>query len=348
VSEITQGSIAVVVPCYRVGSRVLPVLKAIPLEVNWIICIDDACPMNTGELIKISSKDPRIRVIQHTENQGVGGATMTGYLAALELGAEVVVKLDGDGQMDPALIPRFAQPIQDGIADYSKGNRFHFPRNLKRMPWMRLIGNAALSFATKLSTGYWNLFDPNNGYTAIHASVLRELPLERISRRYFFESDMLFRLNLMHAVVMDVPMESNYGDEESGLNIPKIVPTFLWGHLRNTFKRIAYNYFLRDFNVASLAGILGIGLLAFGTSFGLMHWLKSVHSGVTASSGTVMLSALPVIIGIELLLSGLNHDVSSVPHIPIQRALYTRESPRSPTKQERVGRLRIDSSKNEE
>lgn len=320
------GSIAVVIPCFRVGDHILHVLEAIPPEVSWVFCIDDACPMATGDLITAKVLDSRVQLIRHSVNQGVGGATLTGYRAALKVGAEVVVKLDGDGQMDPSLIPRFVQPILEGVADYTKGNRFHFPRTLRGMPVIRLIGNAGLSFATKLSTGYWNLFDPNNGYTAIHASVLQELPLESIARRYFFESDMLFQLNLVRAVVMDVPMESVYGKEESSLSISREFPIFLWGHARNTFKRIAYNYFLRDFNVASLAGLIGLAMFIFGTSFGLVYWQHSLRIGIPATAGTVMLSALPVLIGIELLLSCLNHDISNVPRIPIQRALRSKRS----------------------
>lgn len=328
----SPGSIAVVVPCYRLGDRVLQVLGGIPPEVTWIYCVDDACPMETGKRIEAGNLDPRVEVLRHATNQGVGGATMTGYMAALKAGAEVIVKLDGDGQMDPCLIPRFVRPIQEGLADYAKGNRFHFPRALRGMPKLRLLGNTTLSFATKLSTGYWNLFDPNNGFTAIHASVLKELPLDQIAQGYFFESDMLFRLNLMRAVVMDIPMECVYGDEPSSLSIPRILGTFLWGHARNATKRIAYNYFLRDFSVASLAGLLGTGLLAFGTVFGILNWYHSMRDGILASAGTVMLSALPVIIGIELLLSSLNHDISSVPRIPIQRALRSTTQPTNPAR----------------
>ena len=138
----------------------------------------------------------------------------------------VVVKVDGDGQMDPRLIPSFVYPILRGEADYTKGNRFFDLESVRTMPRFRLLGNAILSFMTKLSSGYWNLFDPTNGFTAIHTDVARHLPFDKISRRYFFETDILFRLNTLRAVVVDVPMEAKYGDEVSNLKISKIVLEF--------------------------------------------------------------------------------------------------------------------------
>src|SRR5690606_32001950 len=150
--------------------------------------------------------DPRVRVIRHASNLGVGGAVITGYQAAIADGMDILVKLDGDGQMDASLIPDFIEPIINGEADYTKGNRFFDLEELRSMPRIRLIGNAVLSFMTKFSSGYWNLFDPTNGFTALHADVARYLPLSKISKRYFFESDMLFRLNTLRAVVHDIPM----------------------------------------------------------------------------------------------------------------------------------------------
>ena len=207
--------IAVVMPCYRVKAQILAVLCAIGEEVATIYVIDDACPDGTASLIETVCKDPRVRVIRHQSNLGVGAAVMSGYRAALADGHGIVVKIDGDGQMDPADLPRLIHPIVIGQADYCKGNRFFDPEGLSAMPWVRLIGNGLLSLLSKLSTGYWHLFDPNNGYTAIHSHVLAKLPLHKISQRYFFESDMLFRLNIIRAVVQDIPMQAIYQDEKS-------------------------------------------------------------------------------------------------------------------------------------
>ncbi|MHA1113581.1 MAG: glycosyltransferase family 2 protein, partial [Alphaproteobacteria bacterium] len=203
--------IVVVVPCYRVKDRVLDVLAKIGPECAGIVVVDDACPERTGAHVEARVTDPRVTVVRHQANQGVGGAVMTGYRAALDAGADIVVKIDGDGQMDPALLPRFIAPILAGEADYTKGNRFYSVANLRDMPGVRLAGNAVLSFVTKLSSGYWSIFDPTNGYTAIHATALRALDLTRVSRRYFFESDMLVQLSSVRAFVGDVPMDAVYG-----------------------------------------------------------------------------------------------------------------------------------------
>jgi len=188
-------------------------------------------------------------------------------------------------------------PTRPGEADYTKGNRFFDLEQVSQMPTVRLLGNAVLSFFNKISSGYWNLFDPTNGYTAIHRDVAACLPFGRISRRYFFESDMLFRLNTLRAVVVDIPMHASYGDEVSNLRISKVVGEFFFKHVRNTFKRIFYNYYLRDLSLASLQLPMGMLLLIFGVLFGLYKWNEASSLGVTATPGTVMLSALPVLVG---------------------------------------------------
>lgn len=314
-------NIAVVIPCFRVRDHILAVISAMPPEVATIYVVDDACPSASGDWVAAHCRDPRIRVLWHADNQGVGGATMTGLRQALADDADIIVKLDGDGQMDPGRIPLLVRPIVDGLADYAKGNRFYDPSDLAGMPAVRLFGNAVLSFLAKLSTGYWQSFDPTNGFIAIHAEVARRLPLHRLHRRYFFETDMLFRLNTLRARVMDVPMPAIYGDEESGLRILRSIPTFLAGHLRNIVKRIGYNYFLRDFNLASFELLAGIALLLFGATYGLAHWGAGVRA---ASAGVVMLSGLPVILGLQFLLAFLAYDIQSVPSSPIHPLLAVR------------------------
>lgn len=320
-SPTLQHKIAVVIPCYRVKNHIKNVVAAIPDYVERIYCIDDACPDGSGDFIRSEIKDPRLNLLTHDTNQGVGGAMITGYKQALNDGAQIIVKIDGDGQMNPALIESFVRPIVIGARDYTKGNRFYKVEDVRAMPGARLLGNAVLSFMTKLSSGYWNLFDPNNGYTAIHANVLREMPLEKISKRYFFESDFLFRLNTLRASVQDIPMSAVYGNEESNLVISKIFFPFLAGHFRNLFKRIFYNYFLRDFNIASLELILALAFLPFGIIFGLSHWHHSSVMGIEASPGTVMFSALPIILGVQFLLSFLQYDIESVPRASLHPRL---------------------------
>ncbi len=313
--------VAVVIPCYRVADQVMGVLEAMPARVDRIFCVDDACPENSGEKIEKECPDRRVTVLRHKNNQGVGGAMVTGYRAALEGGMDIIVKLDGDGQMDPAIMPRFLAVLEAGEADYCKGNRFYRVATLAGMPKRRIIGNAILSFLSKLSSGYWQIFDPTNGFTAIHAAALRLLPLEAIDRGFFFESDMLFRLNTIRAVVRDVPMTAVYNDEISNIRVHRVVVPFLAKHIRNFGKRLIYNYYLRDFNMASLEWLLGAVLLGFGTIFGIAKWISVASTGQVATAGTVMLAALPVLVGIQMLLSAFNYDVQNVPRTPLQRLL---------------------------
>ena len=319
-------SVAAILPCYRVAEQIIPLLEKIGEEVDHIIIVDDACPQKTGEKVKAECKDKRITVLVHEQNKGVGAAVKTGYQKALELGVEILVKIDGDGQMDPAFIASIIAPIQKGEADYTKGNRFYQPEDLRQMPTHRLFGNAALSFLTKLSSGYWQIFDPANGYTAIHAKVAARLPLNKISDRYFFETDMLFRLNTLRAVVVDVPMKAFYGEEDSSLKIRDIAWEFLTKSLRNIWRRIAYNYFIRGFSLASLELFFGLILLIFGLWMGMEIVLESDPNDQPATAGTIMLCALPTIVGFQLLLSFIGYDMLSQPDRPLHPALCDSEN----------------------
>ncbi len=318
--------IAVVIPCYKVRKQILSVLTKIGDEVTHIFVVDDLCPEKSGNFVKEHCTDPRVSVVYHKKNLGVGGATMTGFKHAIASGVDIIVKVDGDGQMDPELIPHFVFPVLSGIADYAKGNRFYSLDGFSSMPLVRKFGNLGLSFFTKLSSGYWHIFDPTNGYFAIHASVAALLDFNKIDRRYFFESDILFRLNLIDAVVCDVPMQARYGDEHSSLNIMKALPEFLFKNLKNIFRRIFYNYFLRDFSPASLALVVGSFLVVFGAIFGAEHWFISLKTHVVASSGTVMLAAFPLIIGIVLLISFLNFDLLRRNSMPLHKRILGRKN----------------------
>lgn len=318
-NDFPGSRVAVVIPSYKVTRHIVNVVSQIPEAVWRIYVIDDACPDNSGKLVEDQVADVRVRVLYHTQNQGVGGAVMTGYLAAIADGAEIIVKIDGDGQMDAKLIPSFIEPILAGEADYTKGNRFFDLEQVRSMPKIRLLGNAALSFMTKFSSGYWDIFDPTNGYTAIHANVAQHLPLEKISRRYFFETDMLFRLNTLRAVVIDVPMDANYGEEISNLKISKIVGEFIVKHARNFVKRIFYNYYLRDMSLASIELPFGILLFVSGCLIGAYHWAHSLQEGLTTPAGTVMLAALPILMGVQLILGFLGYDIANVPRRPLHK-----------------------------
>jgi len=318
-SESGRPLVAVVIPSFRVTRHILGVIAGIGPEVSRIYVIDDKCPDFSGQLVRSTCTDSRVRVIEHAQNQGVGGAVMTGYRAAIEDGMDVIVKVDGDGQMDPKLIPQFVAPIIRGEADYTKGNRFFDLEQIGAMPPMRLFGNAVLSLMTKLSSGYWDLFDPTNGFTAIHADAARRLPFSKISNRYFFETDMLFRLNTLQAVVADVPMDASYGDEVSNLKISKIVTEFLTKHARNFSKRIFYNYYLRNMSLASIELPLGLTMLTLGGLYGAIQWIESSRAGIETPAGTVMLAGGPILMGMQLILAFLAYDIASVPKRPLHK-----------------------------
>jgi hypothetical protein len=183
-----------------------------------------------------------------------------------------------------------------------------------------------LSFMNKISSGYWDLFDPTNGYTAIHRAALLDLPLEKISKRYFFETDMLFRLNLSRAVAMDIPMRACYGDEISGLKIRKILPEFIWKHFRNTLKRIFYLYYLRDFSIASVELLAGVGIGIFSLIYSGTHWWEAYLQGKANSAGVVVLGAVSLLSSLHLMLGFLNFDISAIPRHPLSTLLNQRET----------------------
>jgi dolichol-phosphate mannosyltransferase len=311
--------IAVVVPSYRVTDHIQEVLSKIGPEVEQIFVVDDACPDNSGDFVKKNVKDKRVTVLRHTTNQGVGGAVISGYRAALDAKADIVVKVDGDGQMDPALIPRLVEPILRGEADYVKGNRFDSLEDLFEMPRVRIFGNAVLSFWSKLSTGYWSITDPTNGFTAIHSKALKAVNLDKLRKSYFFESDLLFRLSVVNAVVTDMPMKAVYGDERSHLRIRKVLFEFPYRHTVNLMKRVFYKYYLREWSIASFELPIGLSFTVFGIWFGLASVAAANSLGQAATAGQVTLSAVGIILGVQLLLSFLAYDIQAEPRIPKQR-----------------------------
>jgi GT2 family glycosyltransferase len=309
--EKNPSIITVVIPAYKVSEQILPLLNKIGPEVNYVLVVDDACPEGSGRKVVAENLDQRVEVIFNSHNLGVGGSVITGYRRALQLDSDIIVKIDGDGQMDPTYIHQIVEPIITESAGYSKGNRFFDVESILQMPKVRIIGNLVLSFLTKLSTGYWKLFDPNNGYTAISAKVLKDIPLNKIDNRYFFESDMLFRLSLAKIKVVDVSIPSLYGNEKSNLSLKKSVFEFSYKHFKNFIKRIVYSYYIRDFTLASLELPLGLVLTVFGLFVGSYSWIINYFNGVQTQPGTLILVAISLICGIQLLLSFLNFDIQN-------------------------------------
>lgn len=316
-----RNKIWVVIPSYKVKAKITDVLNAIPHWVTGVIVVDDKCPDGSGAFVSETITDPRVLVVHHSENRGVGGATLTGFARAAELGADIIVKVDGDNQMDLRQMPALILPIAAGLADYTKGNRFTSMSHVRGMPGMRLFGNAVLSLMSKVSSGYWNVFDPTNGYTAIDGRVARDIASRKIARRYFFESDLLYHLGCIRAVVKDVPMPAKYGDEVSNLRIWRVIVPFIFYHMRNTFKRMVGQYIVRDFSIATLNFLAGAILMGIGLYVGLSWMIDKTSADIAASPGLVMGAALPVILGFQLLLSALNFDVLNTPRDPIHPGL---------------------------
>ena len=310
--------IVAVVPAYRVEKEIEAVLRSMSAFVKRIIVVNDASPDQTGAVVaKIAATDNRILLLNHEVNQGVGGAMVTGFRQALELGAQIVVKVDGDGQMDISDMPSLLAPLVRGEADYTKGNRFRDFQALSQMPPLRRFGNMLLSFLAKAATGYWNCFDPTNGYVAIRGDVLAQLPMHRIDRTYFFETSMLARLYLIGALVRDVPMKARYGTETSSLAIRKVLREFPGRLLKCFCKRIILKKFIYDLTIESIYLFCGIPMLLVGVLYGGYNWILYAKSGIGAPTGTVVISAMLIILGFQILLAAVNIDLQSVPREPL-------------------------------
>ena len=316
--DFSTNGIVTVIPAYRVQDTIASVLKDLPAYIEHIIVVDDASPDSSANLVTTAAQqDSRIVLVRHEKNQGVGGAMVSGFRKALELGAKIIVKLDGDGQMDPAHIPTLVTPLVLGKADYAKGNRFRDFVSLRNMPIVRRVGNLGLSFLTKAATGYWNIFDPTNGFFAIRAEVLTQLPLEGIDKRYFFETSLLANLYLINAFVVDVPIPARYGNETSHLSIRRSLFEFPLKLFSTLVRRILLKYYIYDFSIISLYIVTSIPLLLFGFIFGAIKWIDYASRNIPAPTGTVMLPTLCVILGIQIMLSAIEIDMKSTPSQPI-------------------------------
>lgn len=306
--------IAIVIPCYNVEDHIEEVIRTIPLEIKYIITVNDCSRDGTeSKLRQLVQQDPRIIYLKHEKNLGVGAAMITGYQKSQELGCDITIKMDGDGQMDPSNIPLLIQPIIDNKADFVKGNRFRDLKALRAMPITRRIGNMGLSFMIKAASGYWNIFDPTNGYTAIRNTTLSVLSFNRMHKRYFFETSVIIELYHADAVIQDVPMKARYGNEKSNLSRTRSLIEFPPKLLLAFFRRILLRYFLYDFNVASLYLLVGMPLFLYGCIFGLESYEKYTALNNPAPTGTIMLATLSIILGFQLLISAISYDVGNFP-----------------------------------
>src|ERR1700751_520545 len=308
------NDIAVVIPCFNVGPHIATVIRALPPEIAWIIAVDDCSTDDTANVLReLQQENAKIVYLRHERNQGVGGAMLSGFRKSLELNSAVTIKIDGDNQMDSAYIPQLLRPILQGAADYTKGNRFRDFQALKQMPVIRRIGNVGLSFCIKAASGYWNIFDPTNGFIAISNQMLRAINVDRIHRRYFFESSMLTEFYLGNCVIQEIPMKARYGLETSTLSIVKTLIGFPPRLLIALLRRIILRYYLFDFNVASVYMLCGLPLFLFGALYGLVNFIKYGSSHVSAPTGTVVIPTLLIILGFQLLLAAITFDVANYP-----------------------------------
>jgi len=304
--------VAAVVPAFNESAHVAEVIRRMPAFIDTVVVVDDGSTDGTADAAQRVA-DTRVHLVRHDQPQGVGGATVAGAQRALELGADFVVKVDGDGQMDPTRIEDLLKPLVYDGYDYAKGNRFLHAAALRQMPPARLLGNLALTFLTKLASGYWHIFDPQNGFLAVRADTLRMLDLTQLAKGFFFEDDMLIHLNILNRRVKDVAMPAHYGTENSSLSVQRVLVTFPFYLARGFCVRIWQKYVLRDFSPIAMFWLVGFPLMLFGGTVGLLTWGNSLWSGVPASTGTVMLSVLPFLLGFELILQAIILEIRETP-----------------------------------
>ncbi len=304
--------IAVVIPAYNEEPFIADFLRSLPTYVDKIIVVNDCSQDHTVDAAT-AVEDGRLLILKTPLRQGMGGAMSLGYQKALDLRSAIIVKMDGDGQMDPKWLPRLLDGILDKGAQYAKGNRFLAAASLALMPRHRLVGNFVLTFMTKLASGYWHIFDAHNGYTAITAEALELLDLDALDKGYFFQSDILIQLNYHDLRVVDVPIPARYGLEKSSQNPLKAGVVFPMLFLGRFFHRVYQKYVLRDFSPIALFLFSGLTLFVWGIAFGIYLTIESAITGRLTPTGTIMLSVLPVILGFQLLLQAIVLDIQETP-----------------------------------
>jgi len=322
-----QVKVAVVIPCYRVKEKICGVVDSLLARVDAIIVVDDCCPEQSGRFLQDNRSHPKLTVIFHEKNQGVGGAMVTGFRAALESGADIVVKMDGDGQMDARYLSRLIAPLVSGRADFSKGNRFFDMQALRSMPGIRRFGNFGLTFLAKAASGFWQISDPTNGYFAVRTGALRMLNLQVLDRRYFFEISFLIQLNIIRGIAIDIPIPARYEDEQSSLNPWRILWSFPVKLLYGLSQRIWWRYFIYDINIVTVFLITGSVLFFGGATFGLYRWSNNWFAAHDQSPGTVALAMLPMILGFQMLLQAIVLDMREQSDTPISEIIEASGAP---------------------
>jgi len=303
-------TIAVVIPCYKVSQQIRTVVGTLPDFIDSIILVNDASPDDTAKILS-TIEDKRCKILSHTKNKGVGGAMITGFNEALHQKCDIIVKIDGDGQMDVSYIAHLVDKMSEHV-DFVKGNRLFDRKMLKNMPTIRRLGNVGLSFMMKCASGYWNVSDPVNGFFAIKASILQKMDLSKISPRFFFESSLLIELYYVGARIKEVSMPAIYADEKSNLSIVKSLFSFPPKLCKAWIRRIIMQYFIYDFNICSLYILFGIPSFFFGLIYGIITWIHYSSIAVPTPTGTIMVALLTFVLGFQMLLAAIQYDCTAV------------------------------------
>ena len=302
-----EHKIGVVIPAYNEENHIKDTIETLPDFVDKIYVIDDGSTDRTAEIVKTLT-DLRILLLQHEVNKGMGAALVTGYKAALKDEMDVIVKMDGDNQMDPEQLPNLLEPIIEGKADYTKGNRLLSQEYRSGMSKWRFFGNSMLTFLTKIGSGYWQMMDPQNGYTAVSRSVLGRINLDSIYPYYGYCNDILAKLNVYGYRVMDIVMPARYGNEGSSIKYSKYIVKVSWMLLRDFFWRLKMKYVVLSFHPLVLFYMLGIVLIPIGLFGGLFTmYYKYVMDGSLFVRG--ILSLLVFILGVQFLLFAMLFDM---------------------------------------
>ncbi|MBR1784231.1 MAG: glycosyltransferase family 2 protein [Bacteroidales bacterium] len=301
--------VAVAIPCYRVQDSIESVVAGIPPFVDLVVLVDDCSPDDTGALVDRLADGNRVLAMHHEHNMGVGGAMKSAFRKALEQGCDVVVKLDGDGQMDSAYIEPLVEALVE--ADFAKGNRLFDRAMLRRMPAVRRMGNLGLGFMVKAASGYWNVSDPVNGFIALRADLLRALDFRRLDDRFFFESSLLIEAHYAGASVREVSMPAIYADERSNLSVWKTLFAFPPKLMAAWLRRLHLSYFVYDFNHCSLCICVGLPSFLFGLVFGICEWVHYASINSPSPTGTIMVAVLTFVLGFQLLLAAVQYDISA-------------------------------------
>lgn len=306
-----ENKIAIVVPTYNEEQLIEKTINTMPDFVDKIIVVDDHSQDKTMLIVKsLQEKLPdKILFIKHEENTGVGGAIKTGYKKSLESKMDITAVMAGDAQMDPNELHRLLDPIIEGKTDYTKGNRLTHKEKIK-MPRYRAFGNGILTFLTKIASGYWNVIDPQNGYTAISRKVLETIDVDDIYDGYGYPNDMLIKLNLSKFKITDVEMPPRYGNEKSKIRLGRYSTKLSWLLVKGFFKRIWREYGGVNFHPLFLFYLIGFILFPFGFILGVDVLYFRIMSG-GYSTGTVILTALFLIMGLQSLIFAMMFDMES-------------------------------------